>query len=255
MAVLRHPGAAGGLPRGRGDRRSAFPRQRAGDGAMPAPGDAAGRGDGRGLPGDLARAAARRVARPGRAGQSAETAEALAGAAPRSRMSGGRRRGGACRRRRSGRPCGGGRAGSRGAEGAALRSQRPCRRALPLLFRRRARLPYRQRQPSAAGRKPPALAYLDADRRASARSKGRSEAVFAFIDAATGQRWNLRPNRGAAAVVDLAARATGPGHPRRRLSRRAGTALRRPVGDGRRGAGSRSAGCSAGCGSRSPSPR
>ncbi len=47
-------GTAGSLPRGGGDRRSAFSRQRAGDGAMPSPGNAARGGDGGGLPRDPA---------------------------------------------------------------------------------------------------------------------------------------------------------------------------------------------------------
>ncbi len=82
-------GAAGNLPRDRGDRRGAFRRQRAGDRAMPAAADAAGRADERGLPRHPARTVAPRLARPGGAGQPQQTAQALAGAAPRSVMNGG----------------------------------------------------------------------------------------------------------------------------------------------------------------------
>ena len=123
-------------------------------------------------------------------------------------------------------------------------------------FDRRARLPHRQRQPSAARRQPRGARTISNRSARSTRSRDRSEAVFAFVDA--GERASAGSCGRIAARVPwwiLRRGAAGAGHPRARLSRGAGAALRRPVGNDRRGARSASAGCFAGCGSRSPSPR
>ncbi len=131
----------------------------------------------------------------------------------------------------------------------------PCRRPVPLLFRCRARLPHRQRQPSAARRKPPRRSTISHGLAHSARSEGRRIRVFAFIDAQTGQRWSLRPNRGAVPWWILRRARRVPDTRAADYLEALALALRRPVGDGRRGAGSPTAGCSAGCGSRLPSLR
>ena len=248
-------GIAGGLPRGRGDRRSAFPRQRAGDGAMPAPGDAARGGDGRGLPRHPATAAARRVARPDHARQPVEAAEAMAGAAPRPGMSGDST------------------AGQVHVVGAGLAGLA----AAVMLAGEGRRVRLYEASAHAGGR---CRSYFDAE--LGCRIDNGNHLLLAgnrralgYLDRIGARDTIEGPQRGGIclhrrgerpalddaaesrrrAVVDFPPRATGPGHPRRRLSRSAGAALGRPVGDGRRGAGSQPAGCSAGCGNRSPSPR
>ena len=108
------------------------------------------------------------MARPEPPHQPVEAAEAVAGAAPRAFMTaqshsdgtGACRRGRACRARRCRRAC------RRRAPGRALRSGRACGRALPLVFRCRARRPHRQRQPPAALRQSGGARLYRADRRA-----------------------------------------------------------------------------------------
>ena len=121
-----------------------------------------------------------------------------------------------------------------GRRGRAVRSGAACRRALPLLFRCRARLPHRQRQPSAAVRQPAALAYLERIGALDTLRRGRPRRRFPFVDLATGERWALRPNRGRGAVVGLERRRGGAGHAGARLSRGAAAAAGRRRRHGRR---------------------
>ena len=68
------------------------------------------------------------------------------------------------------------------------------------------------------------------------RLEGPQEAVFAFFDAASGRRWNLRPNRGAVPWWILRRARRVPDTRALDYARGAGAALGRPLGDDHRGA-------------------
>ena len=135
------------------------------------------------------------------------TAQALAGAAPRSGMSG-RSNDGRCtssapaspgsprrsRWRHAGRPV------------RLYEASAPCRRALPLLFRRRARLPHRQRQSSAALRQPPRAGAISSGSARATRSRDRDEAAFPFVDRDDRRALDVAAEPRRVAVVDLPAR-------------------------------------------------
>ena len=82
-----------------------------------------------------------------------------------------------------------------------------------------------------------------------------AEAAIPFVDLADGARWEVRPSRGARAVVDASPVAAGAGNADARLSRGAATAGGPAPATPSRRCWTATRCCSAGCGSRSPSRR
>ncbi len=150
-----------------------FPRRARGDGGMRPPRDEAGAADGRDLCGAARPAGAPGLGASGGAGQPAGLAEALDRDALRRRHEAGARRG-----RRARGSCRGARARRCRMAGHAVRGRAGGGRPLPLLFRPRARLPHRQRQPPAALRQPRGLRLSRAGSAPPARWAARRRHAF-----------------------------------------------------------------------------
>ena len=103
----------------------------------------------------------------------------------------------------------------------AVRGRPAGGRARPLLFRQAARLPDRQRQPSAALGQyfRPGVTCTGSARRRSL--TGPAEPVFPFRDADTGEAWTLRLNKGALSLVGFRSERRVPGTHVLRLPRAA----------------------------------